>query len=87
MKANNDEQQTIALLEIPVGKQHEANQKLHFNHVINNNMKPNTLIKIEENPFLAIEQPDLVLIPMLWKLGPRTPNIYMTVLWNPEVKL
>ena len=30
-----------------------------INHVINSNNKPNTLIKLE-NPFLAIEQPDLM---------------------------
>ena len=54
-----------------------------INHVINNNIKPNILREIEENPFLAIEQPDLVLIPMLQKLGPQIPSMYMTVLWNP----
>ena len=37
----------------------------------------------EKTPFLAIEQPDMILIPMLQKLGPRTPDLYMAVLWNP----
>ena len=54
-----------------------------INHTISKNIKPNTLIKIEENPFLAIEQQDIVLIPILQKLGPRVPNVYMAVLWNP----
>ena len=52
-------------------------------HVISNNIKPNTLIDIQENPFLTIEQPDLVVIPMQQKLGPRIHNVYMAVLWNP----
>ena len=37
---------------------------------------------MEEIPFLAIEQQDLVLIPMLQKLGPQIPDVYMAVLWN-----
>ena len=32
-----------------------------INQVINNNFRPNALREIEETPFLAIEQPDLVL--------------------------
>ena len=104
MKTNDLEQWTIASFEIPVGKQHETDQKLHFignkivtmasyhiyiaplkaiNHVINNKMKPNSLIEIEERPFLAIEQPDVVVIHMLQKLGHRIPDVYMSVLWNP----
>ena len=50
-----------------------------INHATCNNIKP----KIEENSFLAIEQLDLVLIPMLQNLGSRIPNVYMAVLWNP----
>ena len=45
-----------------------------FNQAINNNMQPDALIETEENPFLAIEQPDLVLIPTLQKLGSRVPD-------------
>ena len=52
-------------------------------HVINNNINPNTLIEIEENPFLVIEQQDIVPIPMLQKLGCHVPDVYMAVLWNP----
>ena len=52
------------------------------NHVVNNKIKPNTLIEIEENPFLAIEQLDLALILLLQKLGPQISNVYMALLWN-----
>ena len=45
-----------------------------INNTTNNNIKHNGLIQIEENPFLAIEQPDLVLISTLQKLGPQTPR-------------
>ena len=51
-------------------------------HALNNNIKPNTLIEIEENPFLSIKQPDLIFIPMLQKLGLRIPDVNMAVLWN-----
>ena len=54
-----------------------------INHVINNNIKPNILTEIVDNPFLAIAQLDLVLIPMLQILGPRISDVYMPVLWNP----
>ena len=57
-----------------------------INHVINNNSKPNTLIEIEENPFLATEQPDLVLTPILQNIGPQIPDAYMAVLSNPGCK-
>ena len=40
-----------------------------INHVLSSNIKPNTLIEIEENAFLSIEQSDLKIIPMLKKLG------------------
>ena len=52
-------------------------------HAICNKFKPNIIIEIEENHFLAIEQLDIVLIPILQKLGPQIPNVYMAVLWNP----
>ena len=55
-----------------------------INHAIRNNIKPKTFIEIEENPILAIEQLDLVLIPMLQKQRSRIFNAYMTVLWNPD---
>ena len=54
-----------------------------INHVINNNIKPNTVIEKEENFFLAIDQPDLVLNTMLQKLGPQISKVCMAVLWNP----
>ena len=50
---------------------------------INNNFTPNGLIEIEVNPFLTIEQPELILIPMLQKLGSQTLDVYMAVLGNP----
>ena len=71
---------TIPLYHIPI-----APFKV-INHVMNNNIKHNTLIEIEETPFLPIEQPDLVPIPMLQKLGPQIPDVYMAVLWNPGRK-
>ena len=55
-----------------------------INHVVSNNIKPNNLIEIEETPFLVIEQLDIVLTPVLQKLGPRMPDIYVAVLWNPH---
>ena len=53
------------------------------NQARNTNIQPDALIKIEENPFLTIEQPKLVLIPTLQKLESRVPDAYMEVLWNP----
>ena len=55
-----------------------------INHAINNNIKAKTIVEIEETHFLAIEQLDLGLVPMLQKLGPRLPNVHMAVLWNPD---
>ena len=52
-------------------------------HTVSSNMKPNTLIEIEENPLLSTEQLDLIIIPMSQKLGLRIPDEYMAVLWNP----
>ena len=54
-----------------------------INHALSSNIKPNTLIEIEEKPFLSIEQLDLIITPMLQRLGLRIPNVYMAVLWNP----
>ena len=54
-----------------------------INHALNSNIKPNTLVEIEGNPFLSIEQPDLIKIPSLQKLGLRIPDVYMAVLLTP----
>ena len=51
-------------------------------HALSSNIKPNTLIEVEENPFLSIEQLDMIIIPMLQKLGLRIPDVYTAVLWN-----
>ena len=80
MKITNSGQQTIAFLETPSGKPQETGQKLDLminhtvtippypvksiNHVLISNIKPNTLIEKEENSFLSIEQPDLIMIPI-----------------------
>ena len=55
-----------------------------INHVINNTIKSNSFIEKEENPFLFREQPDLILMPVLQKLGPQRPNVCMALLWNPD---
>ena len=49
-------------------------------YAVSKNIKPNTLIEIEENSFLVIEQPDLVLLPMLQKLGLRILIVYIAAL-------
>ena len=54
-----------------------------INYAISTYIKPNSLIYVQENTFFSIEQPDLVIIPMLQKLGTRIPDVYITVLWNP----
>ena len=38
---------------------------------------------MEENPFLSIEQPDLIIISMIQQLRLRIQDVYMAVLWNP----
>ena len=43
----------------------------------------NTLLEIEENPFLSIEQPKITIIPTLQKSEDRIPGTFMGVLWNP----
>ena len=104
MKTNDLEQQTLAFLEAPSGRQHETDRQTTFitnktvtmppyhisiaplkaiNHVISNNIKSTTFIEIEGNLFLAIEQLDLVLKPMLQKLWHRIAKVYMVVIWNP----
>ena len=54
-----------------------------INQAINTSLQPDAFTEIEENPFLATEQLDLVLIITLQKLGSRVPNVYMAVLWSP----
>ena len=55
-----------------------------INQVINIKFPSEPLLEIEENPFLTIEQPKLVLIPTLQTLGSQVPDTYMAVLWNPS---
>ena len=55
-----------------------------INHALSSNFKPNTLIDIEEKPFLCIKQLNLTLIPMVQKLGLRILDVYMAVLFNPD---
>ena len=38
---------------------------------------------MEENPFFAIKQPNITIIPALQKLDNRPPDKYMVILWNP----
>ena len=54
-----------------------------INHALSSNIKSNTLIEIEENCLLSIEQPDVIIIKMLQKIGLRIPALYIAVLWNP----
>ena len=55
-----------------------------INHAVSSNIKPNALIEIEETPFLSIKKPDLIIMPMVQKLGFIIPDVYMAVLWNPR---
>ena len=48
-----------------------------INQVINTKFTSKALLEIEENPFLTIEQPELVLMSTLHRLGSQ-------VLWNPD---
>ena len=57
------------------------------NYICDTNLKPNTLLQIEETPFLSIEQPNRFIIPVLQKLGLRIPHEFMAVLWTQVVKL
>ena len=54
-----------------------------INQAINTKCPTDTLPQIEENPFLAIEQHVLVLMPILQRLGSQVPDTYMSALWNP----
>ena len=42
-----------------------------------------TLLEMEENPFFTIEHPNVTIISALQKLGNRTPDKFMAILWNP----
>ena len=53
-----------------------------INHAPSSNIKPYTIIEIEETPFLSLEQPDLIIIPTLQIVRLRIPDVYMAVLWN-----
>ena len=37
---------------------------------------------MEENPFFAIKQPNVTIIPALQKLNNRTSDKFMAILWN-----
>ena len=52
-------------------------------HAISNNIKPNTLIEIEQNPFSSDRTTAISINNNATKLGPRILNVYMAVLWNP----
>ena len=54
-----------------------------INHTLSSSINPYTLMEIEENLVLSIEQLDLILIPMSQKLGLSIPDVYMAVLCNP----
>ena len=41
-----------------------------------------TLLEMEENPFFAIEQPNITIVPALQKLDNRTPDKFMAITWN-----
>ena len=55
-----------------------------INQAININCTSETLLEIEENPFLMIEQSELVIEPTLQRLVSQVPDTYMAVLWNPR---
>ena len=44
----------------------------------------NTLIEIEGNPFFSLEQPNIIIMPTLQELDSRTPDKFITILWNPD---
>ena len=48
------------------------------------NLQPNTLLEIEENPFLSIKQLSITITPVLQRLGLRIPDNFMAILWNPD---
>ena len=41
---------------------------------------PETLIELDENPFLSIEQPCIAILPLLQKLGDRLLDEFITAL-------
>ena len=41
-----------------------------------------TLLEMEEVPFFTLEHPNITIIPALQKLGKRTPDKFMAILWN-----
>ena len=43
---------------------------------------PNTLIEIDDCPFLSIEQPGISILPLLQKVGDRLPDEFIIALWN-----
>ena len=43
---------------------------------------PNTLIEIEENPFLSIEQPITVILSLLQNVGDKLSDKFIVALWN-----
>ena len=43
---------------------------------------PSTLIEIEVNLFLSIEQPGIVILLLLLKVGDRLPDKLIAALWN-----
>ena len=51
-----------------------------INQVINTEFPSEALLEIEENPFLTIEQPKLVFMPTLQRLGSQVPDTYIAVL-------
>ena len=53
------------------------------NNTFVSNLQPNTLLEIEENPFLSIEQANITIILVQQKIGCRIPDQFMAVLWNP----
>ena len=58
-----------------------------INQAINTKFSSETLLDIEENSLLTIEQSELVFMPTLQRLGSLIPDTYMAILWNPKVKI
>ena len=54
---------------------------------INSKFTSETLLEIGENPFLTTEQPELVLVPTLQRLGYQVSGTSMAVLRNPRGKI
>ena len=55
-----------------------------INQAANTKFPSEALLEIKENPFLTIQQTDLVLMPTLQGLGSKISDTYMAVLWNPS---